>query len=134
MNWQKYVQQSQDSGNGYSVYYSPSDPSSNQQDNTGGSSSSSASLLGGFTQLGDTIQSNAIGVLKDAQEAARYAEEQRRKDRAEAEDRRRWEAENKRANRAQNLGALDFLGQQRQQAAQNARTAVQIFHDGLTVR
>jgi hypothetical protein len=95
------------------------------------SSSSGASMLSGFTELGDKLQNNAMKSMQMGRDWEQQNKDNLRQEGMDEEEKRRFEIENRRANQSQALNSQDFLSRQRQQAGQTGRMAVQAFHTGL---
>ena len=117
-------------GNQYDIYREEREKKqTNGNYNT--SSSNGASILSGFTELGDKLQNNAMKSMQMGHDWNQDRIDNLRRVGTDEEEKRRFEIENRRANQSQALNSQDFLSRQRQQAGQMGRMAVQAFHTGL---
>ena len=117
-------------GNQYDIYREEREKKqTNGNFNTSGGGG--ASMLSGFTELGDKLQNNAMKSMQMGRDWEQQNKDNLRQEGMDEEEKRRFEIENRRANQSQALNSQDFLSRQRQQAGQTGRMAVQAFHTGL---
>ena len=117
-------------GNRYDIYREEREKKqTNGNFNTSGGGG--MDMLSGFTNLGDKLQNNGMKSMQMGRDWEQQNKDNLRQEGMDAEEKRRFEIENRRANQSQALNSQDFLSRQRQQAGQMGRMAVQAFHTGL---
>ena len=117
-------------GNQYDIYREEREKKqTNGNFNTSGGGG--MDMLSGFTELGDKLQNNGMKSMQMGRDWEQQNKDNLRQEGMDAEEKRRFEIENRRANQSQALNSQDFLSRQRQQAGQMGRMAVQAFHTGL---
>ena len=117
-------------GNRYDIYREEREKKqTNGNFNTSGGGG--MDMLSGFTELGDKLQNNGMKSMQMGRDWEQQNKDNLRQEGMDAEEKRRFEIENRRANQSQALNSQDFLSRQRQQAGQMGRMAVQAFHTGL---